>query len=1336
MLTGFQQILNACIGQTEEDTDQPDDAQRDDEPETELEDNSVDDTEPTDTAVPEGAETEENDAPPLTEEPPPADDAPPVTIDESIETQTDSRAEADEPDADNVSDESSGEVSDTASAESDEPSQPLEAADPISEAATESDPEIISPEQETEDSPQAADGEDTETEAQETEESDDVETEPERPPLELGIVEEIYDFVEMFGQSTISGTEQASASGIDCAGGVTKPAIFEHPTSTETAKIDYTLSLPDIDDEEQLFLHFSTGLRDGVVFDDEARQPGGVKFAIEVFDLHNNVGLEAAPDRCFEAVSIECQWAEKAVDLTHYAGKEVVISFLTECNVEGNSNYAWALWGKPQLRKFKQTSLRKGKRDSEPELRCGIAVLHFSDERTHFLEFNQPTSTAVSALTDFCLESVASEEPPVKISLYTALPKLEIASVGATTAIVAAGEDFEVQCTLRNTGTAPLGKADDVRISINGVKLRRGRPRQTVRELEPGEETSLFWVARRFSQPTVVTPSVSLKCQTAAGEARDTAQVSIPIRTASPKLESKVVKELHTYTAENGSVVIGNKNLRVVFVRGHEGTQKADAGSAKEPATLDEKSTDEGFEYYVLFVAKGGNYQQVATCPALSEVTYLDASQNRQTAQLVPTAYQLAGNNLGESIIRFSGTDTDTDGINWNYEMRWTLTEDAKRIQTECQLQTDSNRELLAFHGPMLYAGQGRNRDKKTAALFPGLEFLEGDERSSSTRDAAPPLDNRLVPHPYKITVPVMAVEMQKTLVGIIWNPLETWDEENQTLSAIFASPNWHQRQKNHALGVFLPTIPTWVQENQTEASIPYPLIASRPVSIKAEIIVDGNASILDAVTHWTDAYGTPEPLQPPRSDEEEVLLSRHGFMHTTWDEETRKSRHCVDWAAHNEPGFGTLLWYDYLATKDEQVKERALEIRHNIVADAGPEGLAARGSCHILRWEFPFYIGNLDAALAYMESETQQRIATQQSDGSWRWHPTNEKTASLGKEGEAVLGTCAESALLLLKHARITGNTTSRKAGLKALKFMKQFSVPRGAQMWECPMYQPDVLAAAHAIGAYVEAFELTQEKAHLKQATYWAEASLPFLYHWHLPDRLGMHFASIPVFGTTFYTHPWFGVPVQWNGLVLAYYLQRLNQHTEDERWHQIAEGITVSAMYQQWEDGELKGTYPDGFYGFCTEGKGPHLNPEDIMVNIYALRGLDPGIKTAIAGDIHLSSGAKVDTLTLTDNGQMNWQLNYAENETSYALIVGYGRAPQALRARYELASSPDDTPEASSDAESGNGLGKYVETEIPLAQTLEDVESGWLYIKDKDTILIKYLHPTTDVQFETF
>ena len=67
------------------------------------------------------------------------------------------------------------------------------------------------------------------------------------------------------------------------------------------------------------------------------------------------------------------------------------------------------------------------------------------------MAFNQPVSTAVSALKDICIESMGIEENyPSKVSLYAAQPKLEIASVGPTTAVITAGEDFEIQCLLRN----------------------------------------------------------------------------------------------------------------------------------------------------------------------------------------------------------------------------------------------------------------------------------------------------------------------------------------------------------------------------------------------------------------------------------------------------------------------------------------------------------------------------------------------------------------------------------------------------------------------------------------------------------------------------------------------------------------------------------------------------------------------------------------------------------------------------------------------------------------------------------------------------------------------
>ena len=1316
MLTFFQHFL---IGKMEEETHSDEEVVDQEQPESEhsdvtpnpdssepMEEGTGDET--SDDALPESdsdASPESSEMPDIAEESP-SEDTP--ESDEAQEVEVASEVDETSESVENFEVEAISEVETMSDTE--EPSQANETpeTEQTPEEAAVSEVEVMSETEDVSEVDQAPETGETPDE-QETTEVEKTPAPSEPPvPYSLGESEELSDFVAMFAESQCSGAEHISASMADSAGGVTKPALFEHPSPTESSRIVYELDLPPVIENETLFLHFSIGLRDGVVFDDKQRQPGGVKYSIEI-----------SGEQCFESVSTGCNWVQNGVDLTRYAGGKVELVFITQCHVKGNSNYAWALWGQPKLLKLTRTEEKtKSQEAKPPEIQCGIAIAKFPENHIALFEFNRDGFTSAHEIAVEIHNQFENE--PIDLVLYAAQPKLEIVSVGPTSAVVGTGEAFEVQCIIKNVGAGPLGKNSKTRLSISDIKLRRGRAAHNVKTIAPGDTSTYIWYARGVPHQTDLNFSVSLKSHTPKVD--EWIKGVVHIRPALPKLESQVVPDLHTYMYDE-HLVLGNKNLRLVLV--HNGEQPQMNG--EQPQTKNRKPNNKktpskeksevGFEYYAIFVAKGSSYQQIATSKMIAEATYLskDVIHN---LKFVPNNVQLAGNSLGESIVSLTAKHEDSDGVTWSLQLQLILTEDAKRIKTIYRITTDRKRDLLAFRGPEIYAGHKSTREKKTAALFPGLEYIEGDEPSSNIRDAAPPLNNRLVPHPYKITIPVMAVEIQKSVIGIAWNPLHSWDGERQNVSAVFASPNWHHQERNHLMGLFLPTVPEWVKENMLVAETAYRLAPNSPITIDCEIIVDGNASILEAISHWTSAYGTPEPLESPRDDGEEILLSRHGFMHTVWDEELKQSRHCVDWASHNEPGFATLLWYDYLVTKSASVKKRVKEIAEKTVAEAGAGSLASRGSCHILSGEFPFYFGHLDAALDYYVAEVQPLIDSQAEDGSWGFQPTSEKTENLGKVGDVVLGTCAAKALKLFKHARITGNKVSLEAGKKALSFMDRFSVPRGAQAWECPLYEPDILAAAHAIGAYVEAHEATGNKSYLKRAEYWAKTGLPFLYHWHLPDRPGMQFASIPVFGTTFYTHSWLGVPVQWNGLVYAYYLQRLNQHTQDERWRKIAEGITISAIYQQWTDGELKGTYPDGFYGFCTEGKGPHLNPEDIMVNVYMLRGLDPGVKTAIVGSIHLSSGANPETVNASRNGELKWTLNYAENEISHTLIIGYGQSPSLMRA--QIAQSDGDKDDSPFD--------------IPQVDSLEEVTSGWRYLEEKDAILIKQVHTTAEMQFQ--
>src|SRR6185295_133728 len=100
-------------------------------------------------------------------------------------------------------------------------------------------------------------------------------------------------------------------------------------------------------------------------------------------------------------------------------------------------------------------------------------------------------------------------------------------------------------------------------------------------------------------------------------------------------------------------------------------------------------------------------------------------------------------------------------GLSWNGDSRvvWLKSDGVTRTPLSAtRLQIRASREFtLEILG------------KKSMALFPGLEFLESDERSSSDRDARGPLADRRRPDMAKVTVPLMAYEADGVLVALMW---------------------------------------------------------------------------------------------------------------------------------------------------------------------------------------------------------------------------------------------------------------------------------------------------------------------------------------------------------------------------------------------------------------------------------------------------------------------------------------------------------------------------------------------------------------------------------------
>ncbi|MBI2299526.1 MAG: hypothetical protein HYU66_11390 [Armatimonadetes bacterium] len=816
------------------------------------------------------------------------------------------------------------------------------------------------------------------------------------------------------------------------------------------------------------------------------------------------------------------------------------------------------------------------------------------------------------------------------------------------------GQPFEVVAVLENTGRAPFTEEHSLTLQFGGVSDAQ-RP---VARLNPGETLSVTAPAKPVAAPG----TAQVTC-TATWHPLPAAEETIPAPAETVRAEGRfrVFAAPAQVPAERAmnrelqilgdTIVLQNQHARVILTEGGAGA--------------------------VLFeVADAGGYRRLAAAPSLCELCLGD------------TPAELGKPEVG-AIAGGCQVKLPVQGVAASITVRLRLSPGDGLLNVAVELNAAADIGVRALRGPAVLVGDGGRGEHKLTGLLPGLEYLAADEPSSSTRDFAPALALRLVPDPYKVCIPLMAVESEDGLVGLLWDQTAKWHAERFMASALFASPNFLDGQANHRLQLFVPSGPDLIQENQLLSTAPYALAAGQTMTLEQQVLLRPKGNVLDAIDAWTQIYhGLPEPQPHPRDFEAELALSRWGFMHSVWDEKTSKSRHCVGWPDQNAPNFATLLLTDALVTKDAA---GAAEARRH----AGEAGLASNNCCHIMRSTAPFVAGHLDGAYAALRAGVYGAIGGMGADGSWRYHPDAERT-SLGEDGAAELGTCAGSASAIWRWARMTGDPEAIAAGRKALAFMDRFVVPAGAQGWECPIHEPDILAAAHAIRAYVDAFVTTGDAAYLTKATYWARSGLPFCYFWDDPAKPGMRYATIPVLGSTYFTHSWLGVPVQWCGLVYAYALQQLAPYDGSRDWKKVAEGITVSGMYQQFGDErpELKGCYPDGWYGRFTQRNAPFINPEDVILNYLALRGLDPEVQTAIAKvgneSFHLSSGARIGDVKLVDNS-LTFTLTAPPGAVSCTMLPFVATPAAVALAGKPASTGPDlDAPGVNTMYDGGNAV----------------------------------------------
>jgi len=664
----------------------------------------------------------------------------------------------------------------------------------------------------------------------------------------------------------------------------------------------------------------------------------------------------------------------------------------------------------------------------------------------------------------------------------------------------------------------------------------------------------------------------------------------------------------------------------------------------------------------------------------------------KSTAEQPPVYQAYGGARVTRSGLIIRSQFEDADGGTWETTATFRLTRSDDVIEARYTARCNQTRDVLAFEGPVLIAAVGPDSDlsAKDEALFAGLEWLEGPEVSSWDYDIARDAPDRVrfVPHPNKITIPLMSVYGEGTTVGLLWDQHQRWDGANDRPCAEFCSPDYRAGSGGHLMGLFAPSIAGqgWVKENDRIATKPYALPAGQELSLSADLYAaTGTRDALTAMDRWFDRYGVIEPAPVPHgSVEGEIAFSMRAYLESLWVPEEN-----TFWTSR---GAGPLLSPKGVPPAYEWELRRALPLtgdaalRERWTAMADKIHELTKGATPVA-WDHGFDYGGAANWVIGSAAQVQPRTATQRPDGSWRFDADQKHTSGvfrgmdyheLGPNDADEVGTTAFTALQNLQVARVTGNVAAWESGERALRHLERFRIPRAAQVWEVLVHAPDILAAAHAVQACVEAYEYSGDEHWLAEARRWARTGLPFLYCWDDPTQPFLRYGSIPVFGASWNYGSWYGRPVQWNGLDYALAVLRLSRYDDSFPWRRIAEGVTRSAMYMQSDKDEEIALWPDNVGAIKGDRAGWIFEPGMILRNLYPLIGRDCEPQTVILGKlpqrVHVTSDAALSGFTW-DGAKLAGTLTYPSGQSGLTIICNVASPEAVLLDGVELPSVND-------------------------------------------------------------
>lgn len=557
-----------------------------------------------------------------------------------------------------------------------------------------------------------------------------------------------------------------------------------------------------------------------------------------------------------------------------------------------------------------------------------------------------------------------------------------------------------------------------------------------------------------------------------------------------------------------------------------------------------------------------------------------------------------------------------------------TLAPDKPLLRLEYRFRAAQNVYASYIKGPWLRVGEASFGADKHDAVFPGVEWNVGREWSSGQDWFKDPWAMKCIPHPNKVSIPMMAVSHGGWAVGMSWEAdaraTRWFNYREMRAQPVFASPNFIERLDNHLMGLKLPDAEVDAQENRLESPDALELHLDQRIAFTADVFLyRGNGA--DAVARHVAERGLPDPGRP-RWEYGEALTRMAAAYDVRFFTEGK--------------GFG--IPQNFGSRSGPQPEYPAF-LRRYVEENAGTA--LAESLRRKLDW---CDAHRAEPAAPDPAARGREILSWQRADGAFCFEPDGRHYKKddfvvarmfhepMGQAGDTAVDFCALAALELLDLAPGAGQKDAadfRAGAVRTLDFCMGMERPEGGDFWETPLHAPNLLAAGHAAIAYMEAARQLDRPDYRARAVYWIRTLLPFTHLWEPKGKPMLYNTKPCLCSSDWYFANWVRDHVQWE--VLAVFedsaKRGIDWAGEDDLidWRTYQRGVTQAAMrwmvdhreqtwlphnlpdtYEAYMRGEFDDCYPDTHNSVTGNYGGMFIPPAVIAANLYALMDCDSG------------------------------------------------------------------------------------------------------------------------------